>query len=51
MVALVAGGTGGIGRAICLALFPLVETMLASSDALEGKGAFAEQRPPVWSGR
>ena len=33
-----------------LGQFPLVETMLQSSDALEGKRAFAEQRPPVWSG-
>jgi crotonobetainyl-CoA hydratase len=31
--------------------FPLIDTMLESADAQEGKRAFAEQRPPVWSGR
>lgn len=30
---------------------PIVEEVLASADAQEGARAFAEKRPPVWSGR
>lgn len=30
---------------------PIVESVLASADAQEGARAFAEKRPPVWSGR
>jgi crotonobetainyl-CoA hydratase len=39
------------GMSLDMANFPLVQTMLDSADALEGKRAFAERRPPVWSGR
>nr|WP_295469335.1 enoyl-CoA hydratase-related protein [Mesorhizobium sp.] len=30
---------------------PVVQEMLASEDALEGKRAFAERRPPIWQNR
>jgi enoyl-CoA hydratase/carnithine racemase len=43
--------TLGLRASMDMNNFPLVATMMDSADAAEGKQAFVERRPPVWSGR
>jgi crotonobetainyl-CoA hydratase len=50
MVAAASAGTGWRGRAE-LDAYPIVQEMLQSEDAVEGKRAFVEGRKPIWRGK